>query len=257
MIRNWLAVLLFVTTGCGSAVAQQNTTTSANARNASPRESILRHTPTNSDKRCVGISVVSEALLDGIRLEGDGPGNVAQIAQQIYNSLPTGQEIRYRRDVTIEGVRVPIHSEAAIDKLSTLIADKYKRDYFRLLKTEEGRQKLLAAQNSFVVTSSELERILDADVDKIDAFCGFGRRLFPDGTLKKTTHAFLIGKRSDGDIVVYDPNDPGSPIICQILNKEGGVTIKWTCQYRDTGHITTQCYRVVHKDRFFRVIIGE
>lgn len=256
MIRNWLIALLITITVRGIAVAQDSAPP-AEAGNLRLREIVLNNLPTNSDQRCIGIAMVSEALLDGVRLEEDGPDDVAQIAQQIYLSLTNGQVVRCRRDVMIGATRVPIFSAAAIDKLSTLVADKYKRDYFRLLKTEAGRQKLFAAQSDFVVSSRDLERILAADADELDAFCGVGRRVFPDGTEKETTHAFLIARSPDGKLVVHDPNDPGRPIACQILNTDDGVTIEWTCRYRDTGHVTTQTYRIVHKDKFFGLLVGE
>ncbi|MEX0818408.1 MAG: hypothetical protein WD070_02410 [Pirellulaceae bacterium] len=256
MIHNRLIALLLTVT-VGEIAVAQDSPPPAEAVNLPSREIVLGNLPTNSDQRCIGIAMVSEALLDGVRLEEDGPDDVTEIVQQIYRSLTDGQIVRYRRDVMIGATRVPILSGAAIDKLSTLVADKYKRDYFRLLKTEAGRQKLFAAQSDFVVSSRDLERILAADADELDAFCGVGRRVFPDGEEKETTHAFLIGRGPDDKIVVYDPNDPGLPIACQISNTEDGVTIEWTCRYRDTGHVTTQTYRIVHKDKFFGLLVGE
>ena len=157
----------------------------------------------------------------------------------------------------IDGVPVPITSRGAINKLSSMIAEKYKQDYSRLLKTDSGRRRLLAAQDDFVPTSGALDRILEADHDNVDVFIGSGTRVFPDGTVKQTHHAFLIGNESGSDIVVYDPNDPGLPISCELRNTEEGVTIEWTCRYKHTGQVTTQRYLVVHKDRFFQAMLGE
>ncbi len=260
MIRGLLIIALLAITGFAHADDPQDSTP-ATAGSSEPvplaREIILSSISTNSDKRCVGISVVAEALLDGVALEEDGCDEAASVADQIYDSLTTKQQLRYRPDVMVEGVCVPLISKAAIDKLGTLVADKYKRDFSRLMSTEEGRQTLLTAQDSFVATLSELERILDADPDKVDVFIGSGTRLFPDGTVELSYHAFLIGKEANGDMVVYDANDPGSPIKCKLWNCEQGVAIGWTCSYRDTGHTTTQYYLFVHKDRFFQVMLGE
>ncbi len=37
----------------------------------------------------------------------------------------------------------------------------------------------------------------------------------------------------------------------QLTDNADGVTIRWTCRYQTTGKITTQHYRIVHKDTFF------
>ena len=259
MIRVCLTLVLGVITGCDRAMAPQDaasTTTSTLDPKPPTRAAVLSNIPRNSDKRCVGITVVAEALLNEVRSEGTARGEVEIVAQRMYDNLTTGRHLRYPPTVMIDGMRVPITSEEAIDRLSTLVAKKYKRDYSRLLETEEGRQKLLAAGNSFVTTSCALDRILEADPDTMDAFFGSGSRLFPDGSVQDTHHAFLIGKTSNGDTVVYDANDPGLPITCQLLNTHEGVAVEWTCRYRDTGHITTQRYLVVHKDQFFQLMLG-
>jgi hypothetical protein len=220
---------------------------------------IIRNMPTNSEKRCMGISVVAEALLDGERVDRDGVdgGDAAEeLARRIYRSLVTRRRVQYRPRVTIGNKSVPIDSKGALERLSTLVADLYKRDYVRLLQTEEGQQRLIAAQTEFIGTRRELDRILDADPDKTDVFCVSGRRWFPDGSVKETHHVVLIAKKPDGTKVVYYPNDPGSAIPCRLRNGEDVLEIVWTCRYRDTGHVTTQRYNIVHKDRFFRVALG-
>lgn len=249
-------VVLVLIIGCDSVNSQDATSATSTALEPPPlsREDILRSMPTNADKNCVGISLVAEALLDGALIDGSGGEEVEEIAQRIYASLTTAQPLRYHRHVMIDGVRVSIDSQMAITKLSTLVADLYKRDYLRLIQTEEGRQKLLTAQDSFVATSHELDRILDADPDKVDAFLGTGIRKFPDGTIEDTHHAFLISQGADGGLVVYDANDPGLPISCRVRGDDRGVTIEWTCKYKATGKTTTQQYFVVPKDRFFRML---
>ena len=64
----------------------------------------------------------------------------------------------------------------------------------------------------------------------------------------------MVGKYPNGDKFVYDSNDPGAPIACQLTDTADGVTIEWTCRYKDTGQMTTQRYFVVHKDKFFNLL---
>ncbi|MEO8496826.1 MAG: hypothetical protein ABI614_17285 [Planctomycetota bacterium] len=260
MVRVLLTIAFMAFAGCGNADEPQDSPPATAGKSepiASPRAAILSSISTNSDKRCVGISLVAEALLDGLPVEGDSCDEADDVAARIYDSLTSKRQLRYLQRVSIEGTCVPLISTEAIDKISTLVAEKYKQDFSRLMTTEDGRRKLLAAQDSFVATASQLDRILDADSDKLDAFFGSGVRRFPDGTVEDTYHAFLIGKGQNGALVVYDANDPGLPIECKLLGGESGVAIEWTCRYRDTGQTTTQHYLIVPKDRFFHVMLGE
>ena len=204
--------------GCDTA---EDTKAGFAITNPSLRTAILSNIPTNSDKRCVGIAIVAEALLDGICVEENGSEDVEKIAQQIYGNLVAGRPLRHRRQIAIDGVPVPITAKEAMDIMSTLVADYYKRDYARLLKTDKGVQRLRAAQSKFVVSSDALDRILDADPDKMDAFFGAGCRVFPHGAVEDTYHVVLIGKKSNGETVLYDANDPGSPIDCAASTPTG------------------------------------
>jgi len=254
MTRVCIAVMLAMVVGCNTVTDSE---VGARAKTEpSPRVAILRNMPTNSNKRCLGITIVVEALLDGTCVDGEDPGELGEIAQRIYDNLAVGRPLTYCRQVAIDGVTVAITSETAIDRLSTLVADKYKRDYNRLMETNEGRQVLLNAQRTIVPSIDALGHILDADVDQTDAFCGSGIRLFPDETIDDTYHVFLIARQADGKLVVYDANDPGRPIDCRLVDTGEGLTVEWTCRYRDTGQTTTQRYLVVHKDAFFRRILG-
>ncbi len=253
-----LSAIFFVVCHVSTLFAQQEKplfTTPPLAANRLNRGAILQNISTNSDKRCLGISAVAEALLDGVLLEGSEKPE--KIAERIYHNLTTGMQLRFTRNITDKGNLYTIDSKYSIDKLSTLVAQHFKHDYERLVKTESGSQKLIAAQSSFVGTKTALERILDADPDKTVVFCGSGTRLFPNGTAKETYHAFLISKQSDSEMVVYDANDPGSAIKCEIKATDEGVTIKWTCQYRDTKQRTTQSYLVVPAREYFRIMLGE
>jgi len=227
------------------------------ATEAALRETILRNMPTNSGQRCVGISVVTEALLDGDRADSNSRDAVDDVARRIYRSLVTGDRLHYHPKLLIDSEATSSESRAAIDKLSALVTDYYKQDFLRLSKTEQGRKRLLAAEDSFVATDKELDRILEAEPDKIDAFLGSGTRAFPDDTLEETHHVFLVGKLANGHTYVYDSNAPGTAIACKLTNRHDGVEVEWTCQYRDTEKETRQRYLVVHKDRFFQLILGE
>ncbi len=232
-------------------------TSSAGAKSRSAVPRILRNMPTNSDERCLGISVVAEALLGGKRLDRDGLDAPEDLARRIYDGLTNGRKLRYHGRVSIDGRRVPIDSREALEKLSTLVAKLYKRDYHALSKTEQGRQRLVAGQTSFIRTSAELDRILRDDPDKTDVFLASGKRWFPDGTVKDTYHVILIRKEPGGEKSVYDPNDPGSPIASRAEDTDNGLMIEWTCRYKDTGVVTRQRYRIVHKDDFFRLTLGK
>lgn len=261
MIRFTLTIAIAFLAGCddrsGATDAKRPAAGEIPAPRELPRETILRNMPANREQRCVGISVVTEALLDGRPVDGDGGETAEDIARRVYHSLVTRQQLIYYPQVIIDEESVSIESPAAINELSSLVTDFYKQDYRRLSKTEQGRQQLLAAEDSFVATEKELDRILDAEPDETEAFFGSGSRTFPDDTLESTHHVFLIDKRDDGTKYVYDSNDPGSPITCQLANRLDGVEVEWTCQYRDTGKETTQRYLVVDKDTFFRLILGE
>lgn len=257
-----IAVLAGCCGGCGGGGQGATPEQRSNAREAptpgaAPRETILRNMPTNSEQRCVGISVVTEALLDGKPAEGNDLEAAEDVAQRIYRGLVTRQPLRYHARVLVGAAAVSIESPTAIEKLGSLVTDFYKQDFLRLSETEEGQQQLLSAEDSFVTTDMELDRILEAEPDRTDAFFGSGSRTFPDGTLETTHHVFLIGKQADGNTYVYDSNDPGLPITCKLVNRREGVEVEWTCKYRDTGKETTQRYLVVPKDTFFRLMLAE
>ena len=212
--------------------------------------------PANSDERCVGIALVMEALLDGELVNRHNDENevddLAKLATKIYASIATGEPVRYGSYVTIDGVRSPISSRAALDRISTQVADLYKRDFHRALETDGDRERLLDAATNFIQTAGEVDQILEADPDETAAFAGSGKRFFPDGTVKDTDHAFLLAKKDTGEIILYDPNDPGQAIRCSLQDTDDGLIVEWECRYRDTGHITTQGYQIVHLPEYFR-----
>jgi len=251
---------LAVLAGCGGNPATPARGSDPVAK-PSPREAtrqaILRNMPINSQQRCVGISIVTEALLDSLPAVGAGRETVEDAARRLYRGLGDQQPTRLPPQLLIFATVIDIDSPAAIAKLSLCVTDLYKQDFARLSKTEAGRQKLLAAEDRFVATDAELERILEGDPDRTEAFFGSGSRIFPDGTVETTHHVFLIGRQADGQKCVYDSNDPGRPIACQLANRRQGVEVEWTCQYRDTGQETTQRYLIVDKDTFFRIILAE
>jgi hypothetical protein len=220
------------------------------------RTAILSRLPTNSDKRCVGITVVAAALLEGVLLPGDECDQAAEIAGRIYRGLTTGQPLRHHRYVCVAGKPAPLTSAAAMDALSTRVAEHYKRDYDRLSGTPSGRRQLVAAQNRFVATSEKLRGLLEADTDHTEVFIGIGDRTFPDGTVQETYHAFLVGLNPQGQCIIYDSNDPGKPIPCELSETSEGVELAWTCRYRDTNQQTTQRYLVIAKREFFRAMHG-
>ena len=76
---------------------------------------------------------------------------------------------------------------------------------------------------------------------------GIGHRRFENDELKETWHAFLIGLEPEGQFYVLDPNEWGKHHICELRETEERMLIAWTCQYRDTGKITSQEYQIATK----------
>ena len=252
MSKTWfLAVLLSIAGEC-VVLGQQVTTPLDNSARKIQRDRVLLEIPVNSDRRCVGIAVVSAALLEGDILDPDRPVEATKLANEIYQNLVRGKQGAFPTEVLVDGRRLPTHSKAVIDKLSTLVADKYKADYRKQIQTEQGRQKLFDVENDIILSQRELADVLSADRDGIVVFCGIGLRKFADGTEQSTAHAFLMSKRQKAGLVVYDPNDPKEPISCRVQYEKLGVVVEWTCRYRDTGQTTTQKYWIIPKDRYFK-----
>ena len=217
---------------------------------------ILRNMPQNSDFRCVGISLVAAALLEGRLVEGSGCDDPAKLGQQVYDGVLRKSPLQYRPKLCTDDGAVAIQTRDGLEKLSIVVANLYKQRHLELIATELGRDRLRAAMTKVVSTSTELDEILEADPDKIDAFLCAGIRRFADGTFKDTNHAILIAKTPAGDKVVYDPNDPGEAIPCRFHDNEDGVEITWKCLYRDTGQTTIQRYHILRKEVFFRLALA-
>lgn len=213
--------------------------------------------PMNSDHRCMGISLVALALLQGEALATEDCEPPADLGQKIYDSVTRGAKLRFSRQVCLSNGAQAIESPAALERLSTLVADLYKQDHFALVAAAGGLQKLEAANATFIASLKELDQILDADPARLDAFCARGYREFADGRVEGTAHVVLIGKDAAGKKFVYDPNDPGKRLDCRLQDSPTGVSIEWTCRYRDTGHITTQSYNLIRKETFFRMAFGK
>ncbi|QDS96987.1 hypothetical protein [Adhaeretor mobilis] len=220
------------------------------------RQIILSNLPTNSDKRCVGIAAVTEALLGRTENLEQDVIPAERLAKTIYDHIATGKAVTYPRELIVNGKQSPTNSKESLAQLSSLVADLYKRDYFRLMQTEPGKERLLTAQDRGIATQAELLRILAADSDHLAVFSGAGWRRFPDGTSNRTYHAFLVGKDKQGKLFIYDPNEPGKAIPCQLFKKPNSITLQWTCRYRDTGKNTTQRYHLIHQEEYFRLILA-
>lgn len=224
------------------------------ASNSAELPLVLRNMPTNSDQRCVGITAVTEALLEGQPTnETASEADFERLAKSIFRNLATDEPCKFPQHVKLEGERLKITSPAALKHLSTRIAELYKQETNRILQIPNGAARLQSAQRQTLATKQALIDILDADADKIEFFCCFGERRFPDGTYKTTSHAVLFRKSTNGDLTVYDPNEPGRPIECKLSESSGILTAEWSCRYRETGDITWQRYVLVPKRTFFRI----
>src|SRR5204863_1694943 len=135
----------------------------------SPSE-ILRNMPVNSDSRCVGISLVAAALLEGQIENGDDCDLPAELGRKIYDGALNKTAPRYYLKLCLDEGARPIQSREALEKLSTVVADLYKQRHLELIASEQGIQRLRAAMAKVVMSSEELDAILGADSDKIDVF---------------------------------------------------------------------------------------
>ena len=218
----------------------------------------LTNMPRNSNKRCVGIAGVAEALLDGEQV-AHLKMSPAELSREVYQNFTTDKIVRYPSHLNLAGKRGSIEikaidNKAVLETLSTRVANLYKADYQRLAHSQTGINRLIAAQNNVVRTSNELVELLNADPDKTGVFCCFGKRIFPDGKVSDTSHAVLIELMPHDVFLIYDPNDPGISIECELKELPQGLMLTWQCKYRDKNVTTTQQYTVVPQARFFRAL---
>ncbi len=210
----------------------------------------LTNMPQNSNKRCVGIAGVAEALVEG-QVVANLKTTPAALAREIYQNFTTDKTVNYPSHLNFGSKQLPIDDNTVLEALSTRVANLYKADYQRLSRTQAGINRLIAAQNNVVRTTSELAQLLNADPDKTGFFCCFGKRLFPDAIVSDTSHAVLIQAMPHDVFLVYDPNDPGTAIECQLKETPEGLLLTWQCQYRDKKVTTKQSYLIVPQARFF------
>jgi hypothetical protein len=149
---------------------------------------------------------------------------------------------------------VAIDDRKALDAISTRVAELYKADFHRWSESASGTRQLVAAQANVVRSRDELDQLLQSDPDKTVFFCCFGKRTFPSGKVNETSHAVLIQPSTTRGCSVYDPNDPGAAIECEVEETPKGLTLTWECQYRDQEIKTTQRYLLVPQARYFSAI---
>lgn len=213
----------------------------------------LANMPQNSDQRCVGIAGVAEALLEGNRQDAKLT-NVDDLARTVYEGFTAAEPIAYPARVMLKGKGIATDDPASLLALSTRVADLYKADYHRLSASPAGLRQLAEAETEVIKSRNELEVLVAADPDRTMFFCCFGQRTFPDGTVKDTSHAVLIHFTPAGKLAIYDPNDPGKSISCELEDTADGLVASWRCRYRDQNVQTTQRYQVVPQYRYFKAI---
>jgi len=224
----------------------------APSRPAITAAELLGNMPVNSDSRCLGITLVAAALLEGEPLAGGEADRPQALAEKIFEGAFTGKRVPYYSKLRVGNQDLPLQSRAALDSLATAVADRYKQRYLELVATAGGHGRLLKAQRRVLTDRGALDALLAADGDGILPVLLQGDRRFADGELKATSHAALITKNAQGEKVVYDPNDPGQPIPCELETTADGLMIEWTCRYRNTGKVTTQRYLIIDLQRYFR-----
>ena len=215
---------------------------------------ILKDMPVNHDDNCLGISAVAEALLEGSRYESADGEEAEEVAGRIFDNLTLDKQISYPSRLLLDGRAVRIESKEALSALSSQVSALYKREYIRLNESENGRQQLVAGQAHLVESAGALDAIIEGDQDRMEVFCGIGRRDFPTKPSERTDHVILIGKSKDGGLFVFDPNDPTSQLPCTLVPGSKGLMVEWSCRYPDTGEMTTQKYYLIRASDYFRTI---
>lgn len=217
---------------------------------------ILKKMPVNSDQRCVGIAAVAEALFDAETVTSTEAVSAHSLAKRIFLGLSRDQTVSFPESIYVNGLATAIEHPTALRALTGEVANLYKEEAKIAWATEQGSRRLHAARAAAVRTKSELLDILDADVDRTVLFCCFGSRRFPTGEYRETYHAVLLSNRNGAGVTVFDPNDPGTANACQLTENIGGLTVEWSCRYRDSGMVTDQFYAVVHGTKFFQIARG-
>jgi len=219
-------------------------------------EQILLNMPVNSDHRCVGISLVAAALLEGELVADDRADEAHELGERIYGAAFMKRRVRFRAKLKVGDRDEPIQSRVALNALATAVADRYKQRHLELIATAKGRNRLWAAEGTVLRDMAELDSLLMTDADHIVPLLVVGSRRFPDGSVKDTNHAVLVAETLAGEKVVHDPNDPGQPIPCRFTKTAEGLSVAWTCRYRDTGETTSQQYFMIEVDKFFRAALA-
>jgi hypothetical protein len=212
-------------------------------------QNVIRNMPMNDGESCMGIAITVEAILEA-HLEHASTTTTAQEMAVLINENKGRHRLKIARRITIASEKASISSAQALSVISSLVNLHCQEDHKRLLSVLEMGQD---GHLTLVNTIRELEQLLDEDSDGIDVFFGHGSRTFPSGLSQESYHAFLIGRQSS-QFVVYDSNDPGRSLECDWEEDEAGLLVSWTCQYKDTKEVTTQRYRLVHKNEYFRVV---
>lgn len=215
------------------------------APNSPDRTEVFKNFPVNSNLRCVGLSLIVETLLENKYTDDDTKADANQFSDIIYRKQFEDAKVKIPQTIKIDGTELPINSHKAMNHLGTLITDIYKKEFYRIYKTEEGKKRIDSQNKLYLKNLKELTDILNPDPDKLEVFFGTGKRTFDDGTIKTTLHAFILGIDKNGEIIVRDPNDPREFWKCKVDKTKEGLTVGWRCKYRDTGHVTSQTYHIV------------
>lgn len=199
---------------------------------------LLQNMPMNDDKRCMGIALTVEALLEATLTPELAAETPKELGQRIYHSVRGDSAVRCGTDVVIEGRPMPVWSPEALQAISTAVADLYKRDYLATAGPAGDSQ----VESQVVASLQELDDLISQDGDGVVMLGGVGLRWFADGSTAETVHAFLVSKADSGGYAVHDPNDPGSWIATRVIENDDAVEMEWKAQYRDTGKLTRQRY---------------
>lgn len=239
-MRDCLAILVaaLLLSSCSGPVEKAEAKPAAQVEQVDAQARLLQNMPMNDDKRCLGIALTMEVLLEATLTPDGAAETPRELGQRIYQSVRDDAAVRCGDTVVIAGRTMPVWSPEALQAISTAVADLYKRDYFATAgPAGEGQ-----VEGRVIASLLELDDLISQDGDGVVMMGGMGQRWFADGTTAETTHAFLVAKGAAGGYVVHDPNDPGTRIAARVTENDGEVELEWEAQYRDTGQLTRQRY---------------
>lgn len=213
---------------------------------------IWQNMPNNEGQRCLGVVTVLNALVHGVPQEDAASEEVTRLAKTIYEQIPQDKPISLPRTVHIGRESFPLASKQSLVALSDEVYKLYKAEFKQLAAKEDGSEQLLFAEDQVLHSTKELNAILDRQHPNYTSFLITGERTLSTGKAGPMYHAVLLGKGPQGKYHLYDPNDPGKSISCELIATPDSLRAKWTCRYMQVDASATQLGSLIHAPQYFR-----